>query len=136
RGRFERCSRLVSTGPEFSGAARSPWTDAVSVCACAAPARLRIFMESKMNFESLQLAPELMRALTTCGYTSPTPIQQQTIPALLAGRDVIGSAQTGTGKTAAFVLPALQRLAAARGTARSGHHAVSSPRVLVLAPTR
>ena len=64
-----------------------------------------------MTFESLQLAPQLLRALTACGYTAPTPIQQQTIPALLAGRDVIGSAQTGTGKTAAFVLPALQRLA-------------------------
>ena len=90
-----------------------------------------------MTFESLQLAPELLRALTTCGYTSPTPIQQQTIPALLAGRDVIGSAQTGTGKTAAFVLPALQRLATATRAARSsGHHAVSAPRVLVLAPTR
>ncbi len=95
------------------------------------------FMESNMNFESLQLAPELLRALATCGYTAPTPIQQQTIPALLSGRDVIGSAQTGTGKTAAFVLPALQRLSAMPRPARSsGHHAVSSPRVLVLAPTR
>jgi superfamily II DNA/RNA helicase len=94
-------------------------------------------MESNVNFESLQLAPELMRALTTCGYTSPTPVQLQTIPALLAGRDVIGSAQTGTGKTAAFVLPALQRLTAATRAARSsGHHAVCTPRILVLAPTR
>jgi superfamily II DNA/RNA helicase len=95
------------------------------------------FMEPNLNFESLQLAPELLRALATCGYTAPTPIQRQTIPALLAGRDVIGSAQTGTGKTAAFVLPALQRLAAAPPAARSGgHHGVSTPRVLVLAPTR
>src|SRR6266550_8473929 len=90
-----------------------------------------------MTFEELKLTPELLRALADCGYTEPTPIQTQTIPPLLAGRDVIGSAQTGTGKTAAFVLPALQRLAAAKGAARSsGHHAVSSPRVLVLAPTR
>ena len=61
-----------------------------------------------MNFEELKLVPELLRALADCGYTEPTPIQAQTIPPLLAGRDVIGSAQTGTGKTAAFVLPALQ----------------------------
>jgi superfamily II DNA/RNA helicase len=95
------------------------------------------FMEPSMTFESLQLAPQLLRALATCGYAAPTPIQQQTIPALLAGRDVIGSAQTGTGKTAAFVLPALQRLAAATSATRPpGHHAVSAPRVLVLAPTR
>ena len=48
-----------------------------------------------MNFESLQLAPELLRALADCGYTEPTPIQAQTIPPLLQGRDVVGSAQTG-----------------------------------------
>ena len=65
-----------------------------------------------MTFEELNLAPELLAALTSCGYTEPTPIQAQAIPHLLAGRDLIGSAQTGTGKTAAFVLPALQRLAA------------------------
>ena len=64
-----------------------------------------------MTFEELNLAPELLAALTSCGYTEPTPIQTQAIPHLLAGRDLIGSAQTGTGKTAAFVLPALQRLA-------------------------
>ena len=61
-----------------------------------------------MKFEELKLAPELLAALITCGYTEPTPIQAQAIPHLLAGRDLIGSAQTGTGKTAAFVLPALQ----------------------------
>ncbi len=94
-------------------------------------------MEPSLNFASLQLAPALMRALAACGYTAPTPVQQQTIPALLAGRDVIGSARTGTGKTAAFVLPALQRLAATAAVVRSsGHHAVSRPRILVLAPTR
>ena len=70
-----------------------------------------------MRFEELNLAPQILQALTACGYTEPTPIQAQTIPALLAGRDVIGSAQTGTGKTAAFVLPALQRLAAAQRSA-------------------
>ncbi len=82
-------------------------------------------VEAKQTFESLQLRPELLRALATCGYEAPTPIQRQTIPALLDGRDVIGSAQTGTGKTAAFVLPALQRLAtAAHGTCRQ--HATAS----------
>ncbi len=90
-----------------------------------------------MSFEQLQLAPELLRALATCGYAAPTPIQEQTIPALIGGRDVIGSAQTGTGKTAAFVLPALHRLALAAGSAPStGRHTPRAPRVLVLAPTR
>jgi len=90
-----------------------------------------------MNFEQLQLAPELLRALALCGYTAPTPIQEQTIPALVGGRDVIGSAQTGTGKTAAFVLPALNRLAlAAGGPASAGRRTPRAPRVLVLAPTR
>jgi len=92
--------------------------------------------EMKMKFEELNLAPELLAALTSCGYTEPTPIQSQAIPHLLAGRDLIGSAQTGTGKTAAFVLPALQRLAASGVRARAGRNGVASPSVLVLAPTR
>ena len=90
-----------------------------------------------MRFAELNLAPELLAALEACGYDQPTPIQAQTIPALLAGRDVIGSAQTGTGKTAAFVLPALHRLAQEgpqRAPARQRQ--ASAPRVLVLAPTR
>ena len=89
-----------------------------------------------MRFEELNLAPQILQALTACGYDEPTPIQAQTIPALLEGRDVIGSAQTGTGKTAAFVLPALHRIAA-QPNAPVGQHRMSSvPRVLVLAPTR
>jgi ATP-dependent RNA helicase RhlE len=80
-----------------------------------------------MSFADLGLTPELLRALCEKGYTAPTPIQSQAIPAVLAGRDVLAGAQTGTGKTAAFVLPILQRLGA--GTGRS-------PRALVLAPTR
>jgi superfamily II DNA/RNA helicase len=88
-----------------------------------------------MRFDELNLAPPLLQALTACGYEEPTPIQAQTIPALLAGRDVIGSAQTGTGKTAAFVLPALHRLAKTTQTAAK-HRMASAPRVLVLAPTR
>jgi superfamily II DNA/RNA helicase len=89
-----------------------------------------------MKFQELKLAPELLRALADCGYTEPTPIQAQTIPPLLAGRDVIGSAQTGTGKTAAFVLPALQRLASMAPGTPPAHRATGRPRVLVLAPTR
>jgi len=89
-----------------------------------------------MRFEELNLAPQILQALTAFGYDKPTPIQAQTIPALLEGRDVIGSAQTGTGKTAAFVLPALHRIAA-QPNAPVGQHRMSSvPRVLVLAPTR
>ena len=89
-----------------------------------------------MTFEELKLVPELLQALASCGYTEPTPIQAQAIPLLLAGRDLIGSAQTGTGKTAAFVLPALQRLAASGTRATASRHGVASPRILVLAPTR
>ncbi len=79
------------------------------------------------TFETLGLAPEILRALERRGYREPTPIQQQAIPAVLAGNDVIGSAQTGTGKTAAFLLPILQRLAAGRR---------GKLRALVLVPTR
>jgi ATP-dependent RNA helicase RhlE len=77
------------------------------------------------------LLPALQRALTEEGYTNPTPIQTQAIPPLLAGRDVLGCAQTGTGKTAAFVLPLLQHLMTHRRPAARGR-----PRALILAPTR
>ena len=83
-----------------------------------------------MTFEKLALHPDILKAISDCGYTSPTPIQNQAIPAALAGHDLMASAQTGTGKTAAFILPALQRLTApASGKSRG-------PRVLVLTPTR
>jgi ATP-dependent RNA helicase RhlE len=83
------------------------------------------------SFEQLGLAPALLKALAAEGYTTPTPIQQQAIAPALDGRDVQGIAQTGTGKTAAFALPILQRLATQRKpTVRGGC------RVLVLAPTR
>lgn len=83
-------------------------------------------------FEALGLSEALVRAVTDLGYTQPTPIQQQAIPAVLAGGDLMAGAQTGTGKTAAFVLPILQRLGAG-GHAPRGPRA---PRVLILAPTR
>ena len=62
------------------------------------------------NFESLGLSKKLLQAVESEGYTTPTPVQEQSIPPLLAGRDVLGVAQTGTGKTAAFALPVLQLL--------------------------
>jgi ATP-dependent RNA helicase RhlE len=84
------------------------------------------------SFEALGLSEALVRAVTDLGYTQPTPIQLQAIPAVLAGGDLMAGAQTGTGKTAAFVLPILQRLQATQAAARGPR----SPRVLILAPTR
>ena len=83
-----------------------------------------------MNFEQLNLLPEVLQALKTQGYEKPTPIQEQAIPHLLAGRDLFGSAQTGTGKTAAFSIPLLQLLS------KNQHNAQRGIRALVLAPTR
>ena len=77
-------------------------------------------------FSDLGLGSALLRALADVGYESPSPIQAATIPPLLAGRDVLGQAQTGTGKTAAFALPILARIDPAQ----------TKPQALVLAPTR
>ena len=82
-----------------------------------------------MKFEDLGLSPDVLRALEDSGYSDPTPIQAQAIPAVLASRDVLGIAQTGTGKTAAFTLPILTILAHGRARARI-------PRSLILCPTR
>src|SRR6187399_2558411 len=80
-----------------------------------------------MSFDTLGLKPELLRAVADKGYTVPTPIQLQAIPAVLGGADVLAGAQTGTGKTAGFTLPLLQKLGARGGR---------NPRALVLTPTR
>jgi ATP-dependent RNA helicase RhlE len=86
---------------------------------------------SRSGFSHLNLAAALERAVTAAGYQTPTPIQAQAIPHLLAGRDVLGCAQTGTGKTAAFALPILDRL-----SRRERAPGARGPRALVLAPTR
>ncbi len=82
--------------------------------------------KTSITFQDLQLAKALMKALDEVGYEVPTPIQAETIPPLLAGKDVLGQAQTGTGKTAAFALPLLSRIDIQN----------SNPQVMVLAPTR
>ena len=82
-----------------------------------------------MHFSDLGLSEKVLSAVTASGYTTPTPIQQEAIPYALAGRDVLGIAQTGTGKTAAFTLPMLSRLESGRARARM-------PRTLILEPTR
>ena len=78
------------------------------------------------TFTEIGLPEPVLRSLADCGYVNPTPIQEQAIPVVLSGRDLIGAAQTGTGKTAAFALPTLARLGPAAG----------KPRCLVLVPTR
>src|SRR4029434_6029611 len=84
------------------------------------------------GFAELTLRSELLTALTTLGYEEPTPIQREAIPPLLAGRDLLGEAATGTGKTAAFALPLLPRIAEG-GLADQRQR---SARALVLVPTR
>jgi ATP-dependent RNA helicase RhlE len=84
-----------------------------------------------MPFASLGLGPDLAKAVREAGYTEPTPVQSKAIPLVLSGRDVIGIAQTGTGKTAAFVLPILQRL-----STHGSHMGRKGMRALIVAPTR
>ncbi|MCY4549299.1 MAG: DEAD/DEAH box helicase [Defluviicoccus sp.] len=82
-----------------------------------------------MGFDELGLGPDVLRAISDVGYETPTPIQEQSIPAALTGRDILGCAQTGTGKTASFVLPMIEILSSGRARARM-------PRSLILTPTR
>jgi len=106
-----------------------------------------------MKFEDLRLIEPLVRAVAAEGYTAPTPIQAKAIPDVLAGRDLLGCARTGTGKTGAFALPILQRLAGERNESRNGQHneqrsngrqhgrrndhqTMRLPRALILCPTR
>ncbi len=87
-----------------------------------------------VSFADLKLAPELLKALTESGYTTPTPVQAQAIPVVLEGHDLMGGAQTGTGKTAAFALPMLQKLLPHASSSTSpAKHPV---RALILVPTR
>src|ERR1044072_2018919 len=82
-----------------------------------------------MSFESLGLRPLVLQAVADKGYTEPTPIQEKAIPIVLMGRDVLGCAPTGTGKTASFLLPIIDILSEGRATSRM-------PRTLILEPTR
>lgn len=91
--------------------------------------------EASVSFNDLKLVPEVLDAVRDAGYTHPTPIQQQAIPVALAGRDLIGLAQTGTGKTAGFTLPIIHNLLTAPLSANDGE-AAHRVRVLVLTPTR
>ena len=97
--------------------------DIVTIPTPAAPEE-----EPRSGFADLELRPELLSALADLGYEEPTPIQSEAIPILLEGRDLLGQAATGTGKTAAFALPALQRIA------REDRD--REPTTLVLVPTR
>jgi superfamily II DNA/RNA helicase len=105
-----------------------------------------------MTFEALGLNTSLIKALTDAGYTAPTPVQQQAIPAAIAGKDLLVSSQTGSGKTAAFMLPSLHRLSeidpaaagktpnqemqAARARGERPRFKAAQPKMLVLTPTR
>ena len=106
-----------------------------------------------MTFESLGLHPQILKALSDAGYTQPTPVQQEAVPAAIAGRDLMVSSQTGSGKTAAFMLPALNKFAnepfaprpgktpnqqaqAARSRGERVRFTPAQPKMLVLTPTR
>src|SRR5664279_4591249 len=87
-----------------------------------------------MTFDELNLAPAILKAVREQGYETPTPIQAQAIPAVLAGQDLLGGAQTGTGKTAAFTLPMLHKLTMSRSA--KNKFGGCGIRALVLTPTR
>src|SRR4051812_4973528 len=158
---YRRCPRC---GNERSGQRSGRIDQPISPDEIRRPDRSRLQVAARvgrssgatphMSFESLGLLPELLKAVEAEGYTEPTPVQAEAIPHILAHRDVLAGAQTGTGKTAAFVLPILQLLHSNRPTPRhpireSGAHRGRRPlgvrpqiasglpiRCLVLAPTR
>jgi len=104
-----------------------------SKAAASAPAPLSAQADSSLlSFADLGLLPALLDAVRDAGYSSPTPIQQQAIPLALNGRDLIALAQTGTGKTAGFTLPIIQRLIEGNTDGAPAHRV----RVLILTPTR
>jgi ATP-dependent RNA helicase RhlE len=90
-------------------------------------------MRGRMQFSDFGLSQPLLRGVVDEGYSTPTPIQVMAIPHVLEGRDLLACAQTGTGKTAAFALPILERLSRAKPDSGSTRR---TPRVLVLSPTR
>ena len=89
------------------------------------------FFRRAMNFNSLNLSPDLQKGIDACGYSAMTPIQEQAIVPARRGQDILAIAQTGTGKTAAFAIPILQRLAGHAEQLKPG-----LPRALILTPTR
>src|SRR5258708_21181075 len=122
-------SRPVRNGPGlppcFERRSRGPAAFRLTgslLCAC--------LEGSPLSFAEFSFHPLILKALGAAGYTAPTPVQAAAIPPALAGRDLLATAETGTGKTAAFVLPALQRIATSLKPRLRG------PRVLVLTPTR
>jgi ATP-dependent RNA helicase RhlE len=122
----KRESNIISQTPVRATAPVLPGVPVPQV-ASALPGGNDSLPKNTMNFESFNFSPGIMNGINALGYTTPTPIQQQAIPLVLQGRDIIGLAQTGTGKTAAFVLPILQRLLAGRPR---------NTRALVISPTR
>jgi ATP-dependent RNA helicase RhlE len=113
-------------------------SDVDSLTAATTPAVITVEVApeaaAEICFADLQLAPEILRAIEEAGYTRPTPIQAKAIPLVLSGKDIMGGAQTGTGKTAAFTLPLLQKLVPfATPSPSPARHPV---RALILAPTR
>ena len=136
-----RASHPVNARTRFAARFRPPnfpFENSICLNRCRrrSPSRADPFrrLEISTSFESLGLIPELLRAVAEQGYTETTPIQAQAIPVVLAGRDLLGAAQTGTGKTAGFALPLLQRLAPM--ATKSFSPALHPVRCLILTPTR
>jgi ATP-dependent RNA helicase RhlE len=127
---FSQKHRLIQVRVDKNDTAQACRTLALDACTCAPKSRNYIKV-TVTTFAELGLAERLLRALEDANYTHPTPIQQNAIPLLLMGKDLFGIAQTGTGKTAAFILPLLHHLAADDMKPQP-----CLPRALILAPTR